>query len=409
MPTSAFRGFGYFESNTALGMAVDILCEKLAIDPYDFHMKNMPVYGTRVGQEQGLLTVKGLHDALTACIEEAAWKKKRHPPLAALLPDGRLHGMGMGFGMGRASLPEYFSSGGAMIKIGSDGKAKVYAGISDMGQGQATGCVQIAAEALGMKFEDVSIVWGDTIAPITNFQAASATTVMTGGAIKQAAEEIRGKALNGASRVLDVESRDLFLENGVFRSSSAHDKKISYQELVRMPATRNLIGVGSWSVPLGVLQPRAPMFNVIEVAVDSETGSVEIINLVQSTDCGVIISRSRVEGQMQGVLSGGIGFSILEDIVLDEKRMRILNANMSDYKIFTSMDPNIDVMKTVIVEKPDEVGPFGARGMGEACYAASGAALANAIYNAIGVRIYETPFTPDKILAALGKVKGGKA
>jgi CO/xanthine dehydrogenase Mo-binding subunit len=406
MPTAAYRGFGYFESATALGIAVDSLCEKLEMDPYAFHMMNMPDYGSKIGVEQGLFTVKGLKEALTACVNEAGWKEKRHKPGKNILPDGRLHGIGLGFGMGRTCLPEGFGSGGAMIKIGSDGKAKVFAGISDMGQGQATGCAQIAAEALGMNMEDVAIIWGDTIAPKTNFQAASATTMMTGNAVKEAGEEVRKKAWNGAAKVLRVSPEDLTLKDGVFESKST-GKKISYSALVR--GFMNLYGTGNWYNSLSQYYPRAPMFTVIEVAVDPETGLVEITNLVQATDCGRAVSRSRVEGQMQGVLSGGVGFLLVEGVSIDESRMRILNANMSDYKIFTSLDPHIEVMKTIIVEKPDEIGPFGARGMGEAVHSASGAALANAVYNAIGVRMYETPFSPGKILAALGSVKGGKA
>lgn len=406
MPTAAFRGFGYFESGTILGIAVDILCEKLSIDSYDFHMVNMPKYGEKIGIEGGRFTVKGLRDALTACVNEAGWKQKRHNPGTKKLLDGRMHGVGLGFGMGRASLPQELGKGGARIKLDNNGKAKVFAGVSDMGQGQATGCAQIAAEALGMKMEDVIIVWGDTIAPKSNPQVASATTMMTGNAIKEAADEVRKKALSGAAEILRVGSKDLVLENGVFTSKSS-GKNISYSDLAQKNV--DLTAIGGWSVSFAQFYPRAPMFNVIEVAVDVETGLAEIINLVQATDCGVALSRSRVEGQMHGVLSGGAGFILMEDIDLDEPRMQIMNANMIDYKIYTSLDPNIDVMKTIIVEETDDIGPFGARGVGEAVLSGSGAALANAIYNAIGVRIYKTPFTPERILAAVGKVKEDRA
>lgn len=403
VPTAAFRGFGYFESGTAMGIAVDCLCEKLGVDTYDFHMMNMPEYYSRIGVEQGRCTVKGLRKALTACATEAGWKEKYHKPASRHLPDGRLHGIGLGFGMGRASVPTGY--GGAMIKIGTDGKAKLFAGVSDMGQGQATGCAQIAAESLGMKIEDVNVLWGDTLAPKTNYQAASATTIMTGNAVKAAGDDIRNKAMAQAARVLGVKPEEVQLQSGTF--TAPNGKKTSYAELVQRFAP--LIGTGNYKADLTNLYPRAPMFNVIEVAVDDGTGLVEILNLVQSCDCGRALSRSRVEGQMHGVLSGGIGFVLLEHCSLDEKRMRIANYNMSDYKIYTALDPNIDVMKTIIIEEPDEVGPYGARGMGEAVNSAAGPALANAVYNAIGTRIYEFPFTPNRILAALKQGKGAKA
>ena len=143
-----------------------------------------------------------------------------------------------------------------------------------------------------------------------------------------------------------------------------------------------------------------------EVAVDTETGKIEILDMIQGTDCGRAISKSRIEGQLDAVLSGGVGFVLTEDFAMDKGlNGRILNINLYDYKMPTALDAVGVLRPGIIKEYPDEVGPFGARGMGEATLSASAPALLNAVYNAIGIRFYETPLTPDRVLTALAEQK----
>ena len=401
-PTAAFRGFGYFEAGTGLEQAIDMLVEKIGMDPVEFYIKNVPRRGALLGADQGICTTGGIREVIQACADRIGWKEKRHKPGERTLPDGRKHGIAIGFAMGRATMPPIQFAGNTVVKINTDGKVHVFAGVSDMGQGQATGLVQIAAETLGVRFEDVTITWGDTVAPNTAYQGASATTMMSGNATLLACEDARQKLLINAAAMLNVPIETLRIENGEIYVAEEPNRRITVAAAVDRPGWKVIIGEGNWSMPLAKNQPRAPVICFTEVAVDTGTGKIEVIKLLQGTDCGKIIGRERLEGQLQGVLSGGLGFMLLEDWAIDEERMRILNGNMLDYKIFTSLDSSNDAMEPcVIIEDNDPIGPFGARGIGEACLAGAGPAILNAVYNAIGVRFHRTPITVDKVLAAL--------
>jgi xanthine dehydrogenase molybdenum-binding subunit len=208
--------------------------------------------------------------------------------------------------------------------------------------------------------------------------------------------------LKEAAVMLNAAAEALSIENGEIFVIDEPSRRVTLEAVVSRPGRKAIIGEGNWSMPLGKNQPRAPVICFVEVAVDTETGKIEVLKLLQGTDCGQIISRERLEGQLQGVLSGGLGFMLLEDWAIDTERMRILNPNMLDYKIYTALDSSVDAVEPcVIVEDNDPIGPFGARGLGEACLAGAGPAILNAVYNAIGIRFQNTPITVDKVLAAL--------
>jgi len=404
---AAYRGFGYFESGTALDQTIDMLAEKIGMDPIEFWRRNVPRAGYRIGREQGPLTTSGIEETVKRCAEAIHWKEKWHKPGQMKLADGRKHGIGIGHALGRTTLPPFIEPGGGLVKVGTDGKVQLLVGISDMGQGQATGLGQIAAEVLGLTMSDITVTWGDSIAPFTNFQAASSTTMMTGNAVKVAAENVKQQMFSLASPLLKVDPRDLDIGDGQIYVSSNPHIRISLAKIVSRPGIKTIIGHGRWSIYDKEASPRVPVVCIVEVAVDTETGKVEVIRMVQGTDCGRAISRTRVEGQLQGVLSGGIGFVLLEDRVMDESRGLIINGNFLDYKMVTAMDTHDVLEPCIIVEQPDPVGPFGARGMGEAVLSAAGPAILNAVYNAIGIRFRRTPVTPDAVLRALTGKGGG--
>ena len=399
---AAYRGFGYFESGTALDQTIDMLAEKMGMDRVEFWMKNVPKAGYRIGREQGPLTTIGIDEIVRKCAEIFRWKDKWHEPGKKVLPDGRKHGIGIGHAVGRATLPGFVEPGGALAKIGTDGTLHLLAGVTDIGQGQATGLAQIAAEAIGLTIDKVKVTWGDTIAPFTNFQAASATTMMTGNAVKLAVDSVKKQLFELAAPLLKVSPQDLASGDGYIFVSLNPQIRIPLSKVVSLPGVKTVVGHGRWHVLDKDAFPRAPMVSIVEVAVDTETGMVQVIRMVQGTDCGKVIGRSRVEGQMQGVLSGGLGFVLLEDQVMDEKRDGlIINGNFIDYKLMTSMDTAGIMEPNIIMENADPIGPFGARGMGEAVLSAAGPAILNAIYNAIGIRFNKTPVTPMEVLMAL--------
>lgn len=399
---AAFRGFGYFEGGIGFAQAVDMAAEKLNMDPLDFLLKNVPRKGDPVSTDQGPLTTAGIRETIEACAEAIGWKEKWHKPCTRKLPDGRMHGIAVAHAMGRATLPNFVTSGNAVVQIKKDGSARVFAGISDIGQGQATALKQIAAEVLGIPFASVSVTWGDTVAPHTGDQVASSTTMMTGNAVKLAAEDAKKKLVQAAASAMKLLPEELELENGMIRAKEDPEKAMSVAAAVQLPGVKVITGSGQWSITDKQASPRSIVACIAEVAVDMETGKVEVTDMVQGTDCGRAISKARVEGQMDGVLSGGLGYILTEEWAMDkEDQGRILNLNLYDYKMPTALDTKGILRPNIIMEYPDEVGPFGARGMGEATLSASAPAVLNAVYNAIGIRFQETPLTPDKVLKAI--------
>ena len=406
---SAYRGFGYFESGAALLQTLDIAAEKLQMDPVEFLIKNLPSRGDLVGAEQGAMTSNGLKEVIRKCADEIEWKKKWHKPGEKRLPDGRMHGIAVSFAMGRAYLAAGVTSGNAIIKVDSDGKAHLIVGMLDIGQGQVTGLAQIAAETLGIKYEDVAVTWGDSLAPHTNFLSASASTMVTGNAVRAAAEDAAKQLVDYAAPILQVKPEYLKLENGMVQHKFLKNAGIPIAKLVSMPGIKTVVGRGKWSVNEKEAVPRSLAACAVEVAVDTETGKVDVVNMIQGVDCGKAVSFSRIEGQMDGVLSGGLGYVLMEDWAMDQEiNGRIMNMNMLDYKIPTALDTMGILKKNIILEDDDPIGPYGARGMGENTLSASAPAILNAVYNAIGVRIHEMPLTPAIVLGALGKLKGGE-
>lgn len=317
--------------------------------------------------------------------------------VAALREDTAAHAMG------RSTLPEFVVTGNASIEVRENGTALVMAGITDIGQGQATGLAQIAAEAIGLKVEDIHVLWGDTIAPITGHQVASSTTMMTGNAVRLAGLDAKRQILKHAVPVLEAAEDELEIEDGHIYVKGNPVKRVLVSQIVRMPGVKTILGKGSWFLPEAKCSPRTVMVCIAEVAVDEETGKVEVTDMIQGTECGQIISPARVEGQMQAVLSGGIGYALMENWAMDESRGgMILNTNLLDYKIPTFADTGDILRKSIILENPDPEGPFGARGMGEASLSASAPAILNAVYNAVGVRFHEMPLTPARVLQELG-------
>lgn len=403
---AAFRGFGYFEGGIGFTQAIDMAAEKLNMDPLEFLLKNVPEKGDPVSTDQGPLTTAGIRQTIEACADAIGWKEKWHKPGTRKLPDGRMHGIAAAHAMGRATLPNFVTSGNAMIQVKQDGSARVFAGISDIGQGQATALKQIAAEVLGIPFEAVSVVWGDTMAPHTGDQVASSTTMMTGNAVLLAARDAKKQILKAAADALKVMEEDLEIEDEIVRSSSDPEKMMTVAEVIRLPGIKVITGNGKWSITDEQASPRSIVACIAEVAVDMETGKVEVTDMIQGTDCGRAISRARIEGQMDSVLSGGLGYILTEEWAVDqEEHGRILNLNLYDYKMPTSLDTNRILQPNIIMEYPDEVGPLGARGMGEATLSASAPAVLNAVYNAIGIRFHETPLTPDRVLREIRRRK----
>jgi CO/xanthine dehydrogenase Mo-binding subunit len=295
--------------------------------------------------------------------------------------------------------------------MNTDGTATLLTGTVETGQGALTVLGQIAAETLGLSTEDVHVVSADTDStPMDTGAIASRTTYVTGNAIVRAAEATRDILFEAAAPLLGVkpeqlEARDKRIQVLGFPSKSLPIGEVAQhaETVVGSPA----IGSASYNPPTVPMDPETGQgkpFNtyvyatqIAEVEVDDETGEVEVLRIVAVHDCGTPINPMLVEGQIQGGISMGVGFALQEEILFRDGVQ--VNPNLTNYIMPTSLDmPEIEVE---LVDNYDPTGPFGAKGAGEPTAVPTAAAICNAIYDAVGVRITSLPATAEKVMAAI--------
>ncbi|MDP2948086.1 MAG: molybdopterin-dependent oxidoreductase, partial [Chloroflexota bacterium] len=290
------------------------------------------------------------------------------------------------------------------VMLNGDGTVNVVVGATDL-TGTNTSFAQIAAEVLDLPVSRVSVTTADTkSAPYAGVTGGSKTLFTVGQAVQAAAQDARQQILALVAKRLEAATEDLEIEDGEVRIKGSPDRSITFERLGQL--TTAFMSPYSPIVGRGTVAPlrQAPGFTaqVAEVEVDADTGQVRVVRYVTVQDAGFAINPLSVEGQMQGGTSQGIGVALSEQMVYDEKG-RLLNANLLDYRMPTSAD--VPPIETVIVEVPSEGGPYGARGVGEPSIVATSAAIGNAIYDAIGVRVCEAPITAERILRAAGRIR----
>ncbi|HAE91893.1 xanthine dehydrogenase family protein molybdopterin-binding subunit [Tissierella praeacuta] len=305
----------------------------------------------------------------------------------------------------------------AIIRLLPGGKIGVYCGVTEVGQGAKTAMRQIGAEVLGLNIEDIELVHENTsLMPDSGTAAATRQTYNTGNAIKIACENMKNELFDKAKIELNLNSTaGLILKDGEIVLSFFPQKRISYAKLAEIYNGDNTIEAkGEFTAQTTEMDPEtgqgAPYwpytFNAcaVEVEVDTETG---IINLIRSTfaqDAGRAVNPKILEGQMDGGFAMGLGYTLLEDLNLENGIMK--NNKFSKYLIPTAMDM-IDI-NNVIVEDPETTAPYGAKGIGEPVMIPMAPAILNAIYDATGVRITEMPVTPERFIRALKEAEDKK-
>ncbi|HEY5900160.1 MAG TPA: molybdopterin cofactor-binding domain-containing protein [Burkholderiales bacterium] len=299
----------------------------------------------------------------------------------------------------------------ATVKINEDGTATVLTGTVEGGQGLLTVLGQIAAEALGIATQDVLVISADTDAtPMDTGAIASRTTYVGGNAVKLAATQARRTLLQVAAPLLGARIEDLEAREGWVRVKASQDG-LPIREVARQAYAESgipPIGSATWNPPTTSLdaetgqgEPFATYVyatQIAEVEVDDETGVVAVLRIVAAHDCGTPINPTLVEGQVHGGIGMGVGFALHEEIIFDAAGRQV-NADLGSYLVPTSVD--MPEMEVTIVDNHDPTGPFGAKGVGEPTSVPTAAAIANAIYDAVGVRITALPATPEKVLAAI--------
>jgi len=406
--SQAMRGYGNPQATFAIDSQIDILAEMAGIDPLNFRLRNTNTPGEITPQNFKINTC-GLKECIDSVAEKLDWRQNR----------GRRDGRGVGMASmihvgGGARV--YKSDGcGTIIKIDDFGTVNVFTGATDMGQGSDTVIAQIVAEELGTRVEDVVVIHTDTdVCPWDVGAHASRTTFVAGNSAIGAARKVKEQLLEAAAKSLGESAEDLDIRDRVIFSKKDPEKKSPLNKVLRNahyttggnmvmgeyfydPANENLDKEfkGNLSVTYAYGTHGA------EVEVDKETGQVKILKYIAAHDVGRAINPMLLEGQVYGGATMGIGYALTERLIL--KNGKVMNSNFLDYKMLTAKDvPNIE---TIVVETNDPFGPFGAKGIGEPGLVPTAPAIANAIYDAIGVRIKELPITPEKVLAAL-KEKG---
>jgi xanthine dehydrogenase molybdenum-binding subunit len=424
--TGAVRGYGNPQSTFYVETAMDRLAEALGMDPVQFRLLNANEPDTVT--PQGLvITSCGLKECLEAVAAaadpaglaaevqtqpDATWAGAVGSALGP--PPTRRRGIGFASTLnvgGGARI--YRSDGcGAIVKVDDFGHVTLVTGSTEIGQGSETALAQIVADTLGVDIEAVSVENSDTdVKPWDVGVHASRTTFIAGNAARLAALQARSQILQTAAELLQAAPDQLETGGGrvwVRRDSS---RALPLDQVVRRRHFREggqvVIGEGWYDPPTKLVDKASYKGNIsaaygfgaqmAEVEVDVETGVVRVLRLVCANDVGRAINPMAVEGQIEGGAQMGLGYALTEQLLVQDGR--VLNPHFIDYRLFTAADmPRI---QTILVETGDPGGPFGAKGVGEMGGTPTAAAIANAIYDAVGLRLTELPMTPERVLAAI--------
>jgi xanthine dehydrogenase molybdenum-binding subunit len=385
----AYRAPGATQAAFAGETVIDEICEKIGMDPLEFRLKNAAREGTR--------RVDGVVFPRIGCVETTK-AAMEHPHYRAPLEGpnrGRGVATGFWFNIGEQS--------SVTISVNPNGTVHLVEGSTDIG-GTRTSIAMQAAEILGIAAEDVrpSVVDTDSIG-FTAVTGGSRTTFATGIAAIEAARDVIAQMRDRAANIWEVEPDTVTYEKGAFATSAASGKRMTFKELAGELKHSGGMIVGRASPDNETGHGGAFATHIVDVEVDPETGKVEILRYTAVQDAGKAIHPSYVEGQMQGGAVQGIGWALNEGYFLDD-RGDMLNASFLDYRMPTSYD--VPMIDTVIVEVANPGHPFGVRGVGEVPIVPPPAAIANAIYRAVGVRMRELPMWPEAVLRALGKISG---
>ena len=400
----AYRGYGATQGYFPLETAMDELAERLGIDPVELRRRNhirvgetSPIFEKlgegREGVEQSIKSCE-LERCLQIGAERIGWAEKRGKKHR----DGPwVRGVGMSVMMQGSGIP-MIDMAAATIKMNEDGSFNLLVGATDLGTGSDTILAQIAAEVLGVPLHGILVTSSDTdLTPFDVGAYASSTTYVSGTAVQRAAEKVRGQILEVASAVLGAEAEDLRLADG---SVVAPDgERVSLADVcLRAMYESDQFQIAATASCVPAESPPPFLANFAEVAVDTETGRVEVLHYVAAVDCGTAINPILAEGQMEGAIVNGIGYALTEEILISS-RGRVRNPSLFGYKIPGALD--VPKLEVVLVESYEPTGPMGAKSVGEVGINGPIPTIANAIYDAVGVRLRETPFTPERVLAAM--------
>lgn len=408
-PCGAMRGHGCMQPRFAFESQLDMIAEHLGLDPIEIRRRNALSSGEKTVNKFQIESCY-FKDVLDKVKVESGWDKKR-----AKLPHGRGIGIGAGSFVSGAGYPIYrskFPHSNAIIRLTEDGTSvSLYMGMPEIGQGSDTTMAMIAAEELGVQLKDINVIALDTDVTPTDLGAySSRVTLMGGNAVKMAAAETKAQVLEGAAELLGCPAEGLVAKAGEIYLKDSPDKRVTFMEAAHKAFSMNgpVVGRGHYSPPeqlagdhKGSTVGTSPAYSfcaqAFEVSVDTETGKVKVLNVTDVHDSGTVVNPLAFHGQVEGSAVMGIGEALYEQSLFENGVQ--INDSLHEYLIPTTMEaPDIN---SLYVDAWEDAGPFGAKEVGEGALLPAIGALANAIYDAVGVRIKELPITAERVLNAI--------
>lgn len=413
-----FRGFGAPQVTFAIECQIDRIAEELGIDPVELRLRNANQPGdvTATGWE---ITSCGFSECLAEAARGSGWTEKR--------AEGRksddeeiVRGIGIAGGIHVSGNFAFADGefGGANIEVDRNGRVSVYKSSADTGEWSNTVIAQIVAEELGVELQQIRVISMDTeTTPPTLGSFASRVCFVDGNAAKRAAEEIKDKLLGAVAEEFVTSRSDLCIQDGKVFVIGNPDQSMEIGQALSL-CEETVDGVLSvthrYEPPTEIINRETGISNtsaaytfgaqVAEVEVNRLTGEVKVTRFTAAQDVGRAINPTAVEGQIEGSVIQGVGFALMEEVQYENGR--VINPDFAKYMIPTSVD--IPSIETILVETIDPEGPFGAKGVGELPLNMTAAAIANAVYNATGVRIHSLPITPEKLHGAMKIKQVGK-
>ncbi|HEX9880773.1 MAG TPA: xanthine dehydrogenase family protein molybdopterin-binding subunit, partial [Candidatus Binatia bacterium] len=397
-----FRGRSDAESHFAVDTVVDELAHAVDMDPLEFRLKNRIREGDDLCSSPGrVISSVGVEEAVRQGAQAIGWAGRQRVPGSA--PGPRKKGIGMAMVIHSAG-GQPFRGAAARIEIDDRGGIGLFSGTSDQGSEQQTTLRQMAAEVLGISQEDIGGTNADTaICPRDTGPISSRTVYSTGIATVRAAGDTRRQLLEQASKSLEVAVEDLELGHQRVWVKGSPARAVSWAELAGASGGL-IVAQGRFNAHEGHSIPSGFAATFAEVEVDVESGEVKILRLVSSHDVGRAINPTIVEGQIQGGAAQGLGYALTEGFHFDARTGTALNQWFLDLRTPSILDtPDIE---PIMVELPEPTHPFGAKGCSEISTVGVAPAVANAVFNATGLRLRELPMTPERVLAAWQHARG---
>ena len=405
VPTGAFRGFGNPSADWAVEQLLDMGAHELGIDPAELLRLNAaePGYVSPHGNRVNSCELKQCIDMVEEMID---WKRKRAQPVAH-------RGLGVACTVHVSGKRHFmdFDGGSATIKVNEDGKVFILSGEGEIGQGASTVFCQIVAEELDLPVEDVSISQADT--DLTTFclgAYGSRLTYVGGNAVKAAAANLKALLYETAAELLEAKPEGLVSREGRIFVQGTEERAVTVRDVAQARLFRRggapIVATGSFDAD-SIMQDVTHYGNesgaynfgcqAAEVEVDPETGEVRVLQYAAASDCGTVVNPVGAEGQVEGAVAQGIGYALTEGQSFEDGRPT--SPSLAGYRIPCTWD--MPPLRQGFADSYEPTGPFGAKGLGELGTDPTAAAIGNAIFDAVGVRIRTLPITPEKVLRAL--------